>query len=108
MSNRNLCFISAIFIASYMAPSYSCSMDMITASSLVIQEIIKTVDNENQHSDREISKIQKAKLNNVPYWTYIVETSKEGTACQAVGYSVDIDPSCRVTVKHLTKNFSCQ
>lgn len=83
-------------------------MDMTSASVLVIQEIMKFIQHENKPSDREITKIEKTQIKNLPYWTYIVETSINGAACQAIGYAVDIDPSCKVKVKQLDNAFDCK
>lgn len=82
-------------------PTLSCSMDMISASSLVIKEIISAVQLENLHSDREITKIHKTNNKKFSYWTYLIETSKNGAACKAVIYSAVIDPACNVKVQRL-------
>lgn len=89
-------------------PIFSCSMDMTSASVLVIQEIIKSIPIENKPSDREITKIKKVKIKNLPYWTYVVESSINGSACQAIGYAVDIDTTCKVKVKRLDNVFVCK
>lgn len=89
-------------------PAFSCSMDMASASALAIQAIIKTISVKNKPSDREITKIEKVKIKKHPYWTYVVESSFEGDACQAIGYAVDIDPSCKVKVKELDNSFVCK
>lgn len=89
---------------------YSCSMEMTSASALVIQEILKTMQQENKPSDREIIKIEKIHLKNHPYWTYVIETSINGahSHCQAMGYSANIDPSCRVKVERIKTPFICR
>lgn len=109
MIKHFLFYTLTILLMVFNQPAFSCSMDMTSASVLVIQAIMKTIQHENKKpSDREITKIKKAQIKNLPYWTYIVETSINGDACQAIGYVVDIDPSCKIKVKRLDNAFVCK
>lgn len=108
MIKHFLFYTLTILAIIFSQPVFCCSMDMTSASVLVIQAIIKSIPVENKPSDREITKIEKAQIKNLPYWTYIVETSINGGACQAIGYAVDIDPSCQIKVKRLDNAFVCK
>jgi hypothetical protein len=98
----------AISLVIFNHPVFSCSMDMKTASELVIQEIIKFIQHENKRSDLEITKIEKVHGKKFPYWTYIVESAGKSSHCQAEGYKVNIDPGCNVKVERLNQRFVCQ
>lgn len=100
--------ILAICVLIFNQSIFACSMDMTSASALVIQEMMKFILKENKGSDLEIIKIQKSESKNFPYWTSIIELSKEDGACQAIGYAADITPTCKINIKRLNNAFVCQ
>lgn len=109
MIKHLLFYILAIQLMIFNQSVFACSMDMTSASVLVIQAIMQTIQHENKTpSDREITKIEKVQIKNLPYWTFIVETSINGGECQAIGYTVDIDPGCKIKVKRLDNAFVCK
>lgn len=107
MIKRYVFYFFVIFSLFFAKAVYPCKMDMLGASGLVIQEIIKSVQTEKHDSSREIVKIKKAHINHFSEWTYIIEFSVNSKTCQAVGYTANIEPNCHVEVKRIKKSFSC-
>ncbi len=86
--------------------SFACKMTPMGGSANTLIALLNSISNDSTQQDRSILRIRLINNASAP-WTYVVETTKNGSDCQAVGYSANIEVTCEIKVQRLSKQFVC-
>lgn len=94
------------FFILFSASALACKMTPMGSDGSVIKAIVNQVQAQASESDREIKTIRKVRVKSSS-WAYVVETTKAGKACQAIGYQALFQPSCQIKLEKMNARFQC-
>lgn len=96
--------LAVLFALLMSTAALACKMTPMGSASAAIHAVLQQVS--NQTPDREIKAVRKVKTKDSA-WTYVVEATDGGKACQAKAYRVQFEPNCRASVEVLTHRLTC-